>query len=231
MSARFRSRCWGAVALGLVLAGCGPTKPRKADTAAIVFEQSKGALASRLECQTALDAARAALARKNANACITSLAEAVAFFRNEAQAAPSEAQAALLATAEELETLLANVANGRRRTPRDFDRAFARAHAAEATHHLALARVAILKDEHVRAGEQLFMSVDHLERAAKDARMRDDRRVETAVADTRTLASEMIRGMAAVPDESNKVTAEIERAVSRIVESVYVPPGPALPPR
>lgn len=226
-----RLRTARTLCLCLVLAGCARTEPSKRETTSIVFEESKGALASRQECQSALDDARKALVRKNADACVTSLSQAAAFFRSEAETAPAEARPALLRAAEELETLLANVANGRPRTARDFDRAFARAHAAEAAQHLAHARVALLKDDHVRAGEELTMSVDHLERAAKDGELRDDPRVEAAVADTRTLADEMIRGMRAVPDESSKVAAEIERAISRIVESVYVPPGPVLPPR
>ena len=60
------------------------------------------------------------------------------------------------------------------------------------------------------------MSIDHLERAAKDARLHADPAVLTAIADARTLAAEMVMGTIAVPDEVTRVTAEIGRAIRRI---------------
>jgi len=107
-------------------------------------------------------------------------------------------------TATVLETLAANVANGRPPKPRDFDRALARAHSAEATQHLVHARAALLENDDKRAGEEFLMAVDHLERAAKDAKLRRDSVVETAVADACTLAGEMVRATAAEPDETSR---------------------------
>jgi hypothetical protein len=205
-----------ALALTLALGGCDRMERPGPDTTAIVFDESPGALASRHEAQSFFDAARAALIRKDFDGCLTSLTEAVAFFRAAALGAEPDARVALVAAAEELETLVANVARGRTRTARDFDRVFAQAHAAEAAHHSARARVALLKDDNVRAGEELLMSLDHLERAAKDARLRADSTVRAAIADTRTLASEMVKGTIAVPDEVARVTAEIGRAIRRI---------------
>ena len=60
------------------------------------------------------------------------------------------------------------------------------------------------------------MSVDHLERAAKDARREGDGAVQAAIADTRTLAGEMVKGVAAAPDEITKVSEELERAITRL---------------
>jgi hypothetical protein len=224
--ARIAARRGGMMALYIVFAVCARSERPEPDTTMITVEQSPGALASRRECQAALDAARAALIRKDADACITSLAEAAAFFRNQARTDAPEVRPVLSEAAEEMETLAANIVNGRARTPRDFDRAFARANAAEATQHLAHARAALAERDDVRAGEELIMVADHLERAAKDAKARNDRVVQTAIADARTIGSEMMRGTRAAPDETNKVTVEIERAIRRIVERVYVPPGP-----
>jgi hypothetical protein len=47
-----------------------------------------------------------------------------------------------------------------------------------------------------------MMSIDHLERAATDARIRTDSTVKRVIADTRSLADEMMRGVEAVPDEA-----------------------------
>ncbi len=212
--------------LCLVLAACGYPERPKPDTAAIMLEESRDALASRLECQEALDAARTALVRKDVDRCVTSLAQAAAFLRTEAIAAPPEARTALVAAADEFEMLLANVAKNRARTSRDFDRVAARAHTAETGLHLSRAREALLKDDDVRAGQEYFMASDHLERAAKDARLRADPVVQVAIADTRSLATEMMNGMAVVPDEALKATQEIQAAIRRIDASVYVPHVP-----
>jgi hypothetical protein len=116
------------LALCLVLAACGRPERPKPVTAAIMFEESRDALASRLECQEALDAARTAIVRKDVDRCGTSLAEAAAFLRTEAIAAAPEERTALVAAAEDFEMLLASVAKNRARTSRDFDRVAARPH-------------------------------------------------------------------------------------------------------
>jgi hypothetical protein len=218
----------GVLALSVGCAACGPAERPKADTTAIPLQTSPGALASRHECQASLDSARTALVTKDAEACVANLARAATFFRAEIHSAPPDTRAALSATAEEIETLVANIAKGRPRTPRDFDRAFARANAAEADLHLGRARAALMQGDHVRAGEELLMATDHLERAAKDGRLRRDSVVQTAIAHTKSLAGEMIRGMSAVPDEERRVSSEIAAAIERIVAHVYIPPEPAL---
>ena len=218
------------IAVGLAVIGCGPTKRPEPDTTAIPLQESPGALASRHECQASLDAARSALVRQDADACLANLARAATFFRAEAESAPVDARTDLRASAEELETLVANIARSRPRTPRDFDRVFTRANAAEAALHLGRARIAMIENDHVRAGEELLMATDHLERAVKDARLRGDSVVASAIANTKSLASEMVRGMAAVPDEQRRVSDDIEAAIARIVAHVYVAPGPRFPP-
>jgi hypothetical protein len=97
-----------------------------------------------------------------------------------------------------------------------LDRTFARAHAAEASLHLLRAHAAMVRRENVRAGEELLITVDHIERAAKDARLQADSSIQAAIAGTRSLAIEMAKGMEAVPDEVTRVTDEIERAIDCI---------------
>jgi hypothetical protein len=83
-----------------------------------------------------------------------------------------------------------------------------------------------LKGDDLRAGEEYFMSTDHLERGAKDARLRVDPVVQAAIADTRSLATEMMNGMTVVPDEALRLTQGIQAAIRRIDASVYVPHVP-----
>ena len=68
-------------------------------------------------------------------------------------------------------------------------------------------------------------------KTSKYPRLRADSVVQAAIADTRSLATEMMKGMRAVPDEAFKVTGEIQAAIRRIDARVYVPPGPDSLPR
>jgi hypothetical protein len=162
------------------------------------------------------DAARDAFVRKDLESAATALSDAATFIRTEARAAGGDGAQALDRSADEFDLIAVRVAHGEIHAPDALNRAFAHAHAAEALHHLLRAHASVLKRDNVRAGEELLMSVDHLERAANDARLQGDSLVEAAIADTRSLASEMVHGMDAVPDEAARVTDEIETAVRRI---------------
>jgi hypothetical protein len=207
----------------LVVAGCDRPPVSKPDTTATAVQESAGALASRREAQDCFDAARTAFLRRDSEECITRLAEAAAFFRAQARAAKPDAKSAMASAAEELETFLANVANGHDRTAKDLDRVYAQAHAAESGLHLSRARVAMASADTVRAGEELLMSVDHLERATRDAHRPATRAVRTAIAAARSLATRLIRGMPAAPGEMISITGEMETAMRRIVASIEVP--------
>ena len=207
------------LALGLVVAGCQREEmPSPTDTAAAaaVLTESPGALATRHEAQAMIDRARVALERKDFEVSRSELADAAVFMRTEAQEVGGEARETLIRAADELDTLATWVARGEVTTRAALDRASLRANRAEATHHLLRAKDAIAARDQVRAGEELTMSIDHLERAANDAGQRTDLVVRTAVADARTLASEMIKGVFAVPDEVTKVTDELANAILRV---------------
>lgn len=207
-----------ALALAIVLASCQRKEtPSPADSSATepVPTESHGALAARHEAQASIDRARVALERKDVEVSRSELADAAAFMRTEAQEVGGEARETLMRAADELDGLAKRIATGGVTTAM-LDRASIRVNRAEATHHLLRAKDAIAERDHVRAGEELAMSVDHLERAAKDAGQQTDTMVRTAVADARTLASEMIKGMSAVPDEVTKVTDELANAILRL---------------
>ena len=207
----------------LLASACGRAPAAKPDSTAAGVEQSGGVLADRHEAQSCLDSARSAFVRRDYEGCITRLAEAAAYFREQARVAPLDARSSLDAAAEEIETFLANVANGRDRSTKDLDRVYAQAHAAESGMHLAHARTAMAAGDSVRAGEELVMSIDHLERAARDARRPRDAAVRRAVTDTRAVATAMIEGTSAVPDEVTRASREIEAAIRRIAASIEVP--------
>jgi hypothetical protein len=204
----------------LILAACGRAEapPRDTTTFRLPLDtiESLGALASRHEAQPWFDAAHDALVRQDRESAAIALSDAATFLQKEWDKAPGDARVDLVRAVEELDSLAGVVAHGDLRDPRALDHVFARAHAAEASFHLLRANRAMMRREHVRAGEELVMSIDHLERAAQDAGIKRDAVVQTAIADTRSLAGEMMRGMEAVPDEGAKITDEVERAIRRI---------------
>ena len=208
--------------LSAVIMACGTGDVARDDAAArpaipLDTVESRGALATRREAQPAFDAARAAIAKKHFGDAGTALADAAEFFQTEARIAETDARPALERVGRELAALATSAARGEVRAPGVLDRAFARAHAAEASLHLTRAHAAIIRRDNVRAGEELLMTVDHVERAAKDARLQTDSLVQAALANARSLAIEMTKGMEAVPDEAARVTDEIDRAIERIV--------------
>jgi hypothetical protein len=209
---------WSA---SIAVLACGRAEIPRPDTPAsglipLDTIESHGALASRREAQTAFDAARAALETSRYAAAEAALTEAATFFRTEARTAHTDAREPLERIAVELDALAKNVALGEVRTPTVLDRTFARAHAAEASLHLLRAHAAMVRRANVHAGEELLITVDHIERAAQDARLQADSSIQAAIAGTRSLAIEMVKGMEAVPDEATRVTDEIERAIECI---------------
>jgi hypothetical protein len=209
----------GLLAAALVIQGCEPRdRPSTTDSAqsAWVMTESPGALATRHEAQDALDGARRAFERKDFNRAESELANAAAFLRTEAQEAHGEPREELRRAADVLDTVAVRIAKGQVRSVATLDRASLDVNTAEATFHLMRAKDALVRHDNVRAGEELVMCVDHLERGAKDARRQHDPAVQAVIADLRTLAREMIKGMGVVPDEVTKVSEEVESVINRL---------------
>jgi hypothetical protein len=209
------------VGLAVLGTSCARDSGSKTDTAqpAPAVTESPGALATRREAQETFDRARAALQQRDFATAKTELGNAAAFMRSQAQEAQGDARPALERAAAEFDTLSAQLSKGNVQV-RMLDRAFARANRAEAEHHLLRAKDAVAKQDNARAGEELTMSVDHLERALKDAGQQADAAVTSALADTRTLAGELMKGVAATPDEAKKVTDRIEAQIRRLSSDV-----------
>lgn len=218
-------------ALAVLGASCarGPEAGSKTDTAqaaaAPTVTASPGALATRREAQETFDSARAAFQKKDFAAAKTELANAASFMRNQVQEAQSGAVPALQRAAAVFDTLATQVSAGTV-DAKTLDRAFARANRAEAEHHLLRAKDALAKSDNSRGGEELTMSVDHLERAMQDAGRQADAAVKSAMANARTLAGQMMKGAAAAPDEAKKVTDgladQIRRFDAEFAEAVKV---------
>jgi hypothetical protein len=213
------ARISALLAVVLVASCKGPeARPSNSDTTRAVpaVIESPGALATRHEPQGSLDRALAAFEQKQHEAMRAELADAAAFLRTEARETQGDAGEPLRHAAAELDSLAARLATGALPTARAVDRALINTNRAEARYHLLRAGDAIANGHNQRAGEELTMSVDHLERAAKDAGRPADAAVRTAIADARTLAGEMMKGMGAVPDEAWRVTEQLERAIDRV---------------
>lgn len=205
----------------LVLAlvpGCQKTeRGASLDTAAVAaVAESPGALATRHEAQEALDRARLAFERKDFAVSKTELADAAAFMRTQAQEAAGDAQASLLRAADELDALGDSISKGQVAAIASLDRASLSVNRAGANFHLQRVKDAVANRDNTRAGEELTITVDHLERAAKDAGRQTDAVIRTAIADARTLAGELMKGVGAVPDEMTKVTDALANAIGRV---------------
>jgi hypothetical protein len=188
--------------------------------------ESPGALATRRETQDALERARLAFERKDARLATFELKDAAAFIRTEAEEVGSEARAALRYAADELDTLVTRIAKGDVRSAAPFVTASLTVNRAEAAFHLQWATDALAKADNARAADELTMTVDHLERAAKDAGRETDPVIDSAIADARTLAGELAKGVAAVPDERMRVTEGLANAITRFDAFVKVTKEP-----
>lgn len=216
-------------ALAVLVAGCQRDQRREpvdSGTTGRAIAESPGALATRREAQEALERARLAFERKDSLLAKSELKGAATFLRTEAQQAAGEAQAALRRAADELEVLGDRIAKGQLRSGAALVTASLSVNRTEAAYHLQRAKDALATAAHSRAADELTMTVDHLERAAKDAGRQADTTITSAIANARTLANELMKGIAAVPDESKKVADGLSIAIARLGGDVKVQKEP-----
>ncbi len=130
-----------------------------------------GTLAERTEPQHFFDQARAAFATEDRVGAASALRQGAAYFH----AIPDTASAAVRVTLDDVERSLSALADrldgASAVTVRELERAFVSANLAEAERHHALSTIVWARRDTLRTGEELVMAVDHLERAAKDARI------------------------------------------------------------
>ena len=207
------------LATGVIIGSCTvDDRTLTTDTGgnAAVLTESPGTLATRHEAQESLDRARLAFERKYFDLVESELSNTAAFIRTEAQESDGEARETLRRAADVLDMVGARVSRGQVKDIATLDRASLDVNTAEAKFHLLRSKDAIAARDNVRAGEELIMCVDHLERAAKDARRENDTAVQTVIADVRTLAREMMTGMGLVPDEITHMTEAVESVIDRV---------------
>lgn len=213
------------LALSAIVLGCQRTEPRTAADTQVAprpLTESPGALASRRETQDAVERARLAIERKDLQSAKSELTDAAAFLRTEAQQAAGDVQTLLRRAADDLDGIGNRIANGQVKSVAALVTASLAVNRAEAAFHLDRAKDAIANAENTRAGEELTMTIDHLERAAKDAGRESDAVIRSAIADARTLAGELMKGVTATPDNRTKVTDGLANAIARVGASVKV---------
>jgi hypothetical protein len=179
-------------------------------------------LAMRQEAQASFDSARAALVREDYGESARHLAEAAAFMRSHAAQAEVGAIAALQGGSKELEMLAERLARGEPLTTRMLDRVVANANRAEGQHHLTRAAAAIADRNYGHAGEELLMSVDHLERSALDLRRPNEAEADPALSDARALAGRMVRGRVPSSAEARHVIEQLEGELRRLCAIIDV---------
>ncbi|HEX6050241.1 MAG TPA: hypothetical protein VFZ21_13260 [Gemmatimonadaceae bacterium] len=217
------------VFVALALVGCAPSDdgvPAR-DTRSIADTLSSAppapatgvspsSLATRHEAQAHFDRARAALVREDFAASARALMPAIAFIRRHADEAELGAVAALQGAAKELEVLAQRLAQGEAQTTRSFDRIVANANRAEAQHHLTRAKAAIATRDYVRGGEELVMSVDHMERAAWDLERRRPAAGSADLSRARALGVAMVQGRVPTRAETRRATDQLEAELRRL---------------
>jgi hypothetical protein len=181
-----------------------------------------GPLATRHEAQESFDLARAALIREDYRACVRYLRAASEFMRSHAGEAELGAIAALQGSAKELEFVAERLAKGETPTIRSLDRVLANANRAEAQHHLTRAVAALADRAYRNAGEELLMSVDHIERTARDLRRPYGPDTTTALSEARALARQLLGGRAAPDADSKHVIAQVALELRRLCAVIDV---------
>lgn len=181
------------------------TQAKQAAPAPNVIE-SKGALAARREAQEHFDRARESFLQKDLATSAAELRAASKFLSERADSATGEVKERVVASARELDRLATEVEKSAIKSEKSLDYAFARAQRAEAERHHANAVAAWAKRDDARAGDELIMAADHLERGAKDAGQVLGTGVKKVLADTREVAGQLIKGVGFVPEQVGKVT-------------------------
>ena len=186
------------------------------DTAPASTASTASTLATRSEAQAELDDARAALAKGDRVAFARDLRYASAFFRTHVGEPTSAARRQLDETATQLDSLADLVQRGGTLAGATLDTAIARAQLADAEHHRSMAAVAWARHENQRAGAELTMAMDHLERAAQDAHIEITATTRQALNDARSAAAGLATAKGAVPREMDRWLGTIGQEIARL---------------
>ncbi|WP_396206333.1 hypothetical protein [Gemmatimonas sp.] len=161
-----------------------PTPPQR--------DSATGRLALRTEAQQHFDAAREALRFKDPKTMASALRAAATVVHQQTDSAANEVKAHLNEVAHELDTLANRAESGAKLTADRLDRLFARANQAEAERHQRRSVDALILRDTLRAAEDMLMAVDHLERAARDARIPLDQPALAVAHSARALGADLL---------------------------------------
>lgn len=159
-----------------------------------------------------LDTVRTSIGRDDA-AGARALRSFAATARGEAPTTNEVAGSALMRSADELDTLAANIDAGRRPSPERVDSSLARLEHAESLNHLAKAIDAWAARRRLPASQELESAVNQLELAANDSRTTLDVQTVTAIANARWVASRL-------EDDVTIPTEELLRTVTALDDAV-----------
>ena len=173
-------------------------------------------LGTRSEAQAELDDARLALQKGDRVAFARDLRYASALFRTHVNEPTSAAKRQLDESAARLDTLADLVQGGRTLAVAVLDTAIARAQLADAEHHRSMAAVAWARHENQRAGAELTMALDHLERAARDAHLEIGAAARSAMNASRGAAAGLATAKAGAPSEMDRWLGTIGQEIARL---------------
>ena len=168
------------------------TKPSAALPTPSQRDSATGRLAMRTEAQQHFDEAREALRHKDPKAMATALRAAAVVVRQQTDSAADDAKARLGAVAHELDTLARRAEDGAQLAANRLNLLFASANQAEAERHQRRSVDALILRDTLRAAEDMLMAVDHLERAARDARIPLDKPALAVANSARALGADLL---------------------------------------
>lgn len=200
-----------------MLGGCKketPAPPESTAAAPSRVGQAGGAVALRRETSELFYSARAAFLKKDTAAAAKALRDAATLVKAEADSAARGARVGLSAAASGLESVAASIDKNAVKAVKTIDLAFARAHQAEAQNHLLSAKAAWSANKTSEASSELTKAADYFEHAAASAGDTLDAASRKTVADTRQLASQLVKGAAVVPRTFDATTKALGSAIS-----------------
>ena len=192
-----------------VAAAPAAVTPAPADTTL-----SSGAIGMRSEAQDHFDRSREAFMKKDMKTAAAELHDASVFMRERADSASGFAKALAARSATELDSLARKVGANSVTSPANLDHVFAHANRAEAERHYALAARAWAQHQTTRTGEELTMTIDHLERAARDAGVKLDSATTATMTRTREVANGLLQGGTA-PTGVDEALKDVELQLRR----------------
>jgi hypothetical protein len=160
-----------------------------------------------------LGAARDSFVAVDMQAAADSLRKAAANLREASREAAVNSRQSLNASADELESLGKRIETRMVHRVEELDSAMARAYHSVAEHQFRVGQRLWTNREHRQAGWRIRAAADNLERAAATTNQRASAATQTAIKDSRILASRMVQGTGYAVDEVGKTFEALGKQV------------------